>query len=287
MKKSILLLLLALTVLSGNSQSFTASNIQQPTCFGACNGSVTFTTNSANGPYTAVFSNSASCPNSTVSSSGASSITVTGICACASDYTVSIYSGTIIAGVNYVQFPNYATAPLTVSVPTLVAASCATCCTGKAYVTWSGGNTSFTNSPPSFILDGSPTTSYSPTQNLCAGSHTICVKDSSQCVACKVFTITTNITTGITQLQEANTFNLFPNPVLEVLTIEMNENNIVERTVVTDFSGRIVLISDGEGSISQQTNINVQGLEAGMYYIEVYTAENTSPLRKRFVKKPL
>lgn len=284
MKQFLLLLLFSLTVFTSNSQSFTASNIQQPTCFGACNGSVTFTTASANGPYTAVFSNSASCPNSTVSSSGASSITITNICACNSDYTVSIYTGTIIAGVNYVQFPNYATAPLTVSVPSLVAASCATCCNGKAYVTWSGGNTSFTNTPPSFILDGSPTTSYSPTQNLCAGSHTICVKDSSQCVACKVFTITNNISTGIEALSEQVAFHLFPNPVSEVLTIQTSENTDVEKIVIRDLSGRIILTSEGDQTVSQKAELDVRALEPGMYYVEVYAAKTGHNMRKRFVK---
>ncbi|MBA3662625.1 MAG: T9SS type A sorting domain-containing protein [Bacteroidetes bacterium] len=269
-----------------SAQSFNQSNIQQPTCFGACNGSVTFTTANSQGPYTAVLSNTASCPNSTLSSSSSTAITISGICACASNYTVSIYTGSIIAGVNYVQFPNYATAPLVVSVPTVVAASCATCCNGSAYITWTGGNTTFTNNPPSLKIDGVTITAYNPANNLCVGSHTVCAKDSSQCVACKTFSISYNVTTGIVfgAPEIKNHVTIFPNPVSTELTIDAGKDVTITRALVIDLMGREVIKEtfgiNGQGKVQ----VNVSSLPEGLYYVEVY-AENRNIYRKRFAKK--
>lgn len=268
-----------------NAQGFGQSNIQQPTCFGNCNGSVTFTTSSANGPFTAVVTNTASCPNSTTSTSSSTAITITNVCACSSVYTVSIYTGTIIAGVNYVQFPNYATAPLTVSAYSIMAANCSTCCNGSAYLGWTGGNTTFSNNPPSFTIDGIATSSYAPAPNLCVGSHTVCGKDSSQCVACKVFNVPLNPAAGI-KTNELNThISLFPNPVSTDLTIETNEGGSITKAVILDPTGRAVLSNQFDLSPQSKIQINVSGLSEGLYYVEVYGTESRSLHRTRFVKK--
>lgn len=283
-KFTVLTLFLSVSTLL-NAQNFSASNIQQPTCFGACDGSVTFTTSSVTGPFTAILTNSASCPNSTVSSSTSSAITISSVCACASDYTVSIYTGTILAGVNYVQFPNYATAPLTVQASTITPASCSTCCDGQAYITWSGGNTTFTNNPPSLTLDGVSTTSYSPTQPLCVGSHTICAKDSSQCVACKVFTVSYNITTGIEENEKPEQFILYPNPAATELTIEVGSGASVNKAVIYDLTGRIVLEYFYDITPQNKVELNVSALSAGLYYVEVSGINAQSIKRSRFAKK--
>ncbi|MGZ4099375.1 MAG: T9SS type A sorting domain-containing protein [Bacteroidia bacterium] len=273
---------------SFNAQSFNPSNIQQPTCYGACDGSVTFTTAANQGPYTAVLSNTASCPNSTVSSSTSSAITISNICACASDYTVSIYTGTIIAGVNYIQFPNYATAPLVVSVSSVVAATCPTCCNGGAYITWSGGNTTFTNTPPAFKIDGVTITAYSPAQNLCVGSHTVCAKDSSQCIACKTFSVSYSINTGIQQTVPPlvkNHITIFPNPVSTDLTIEAGKEGSITRALVIDPMGRVMQEYQVDITPQNKMHINVSSLPEGLYYIEVYGTVNQSVHRSRVAKK--
>lgn len=268
------------------SQGFNQSNIQQPTCFGACDGSVTFTTSANQGPYTAVVTNSSSCPNSTTSTSSSSAITISNVCACSSAYTVSIYTGTIIAGVNYVQFPNYATAPLTVSVPSINAASCSTCCNGSAYFTWSGGNTTFSNTPPVFTVDGVPTSSYSPAPNLCAGSHTVCAKDSSNCVACKVFSVSVNTATGVkpVAVEKTSHISLFPNPVSTDLTVEVS-NGTIEKVTILDLLGRKVMTVLSDIAPSPKMEINVSSLPEGMYYAEVYGSSGRTIQRARFTKK--
>jgi hypothetical protein len=279
-----LLFLLAANLLK--SQGFNASNIQQPTCFGACDGSVTFTTSANQGPYTAVVTNSASCPNSTLSSSSASAITLMSVCACSSPYTVTIYTGTIIAGVNYVQFPNYASAPLTVSVPSVSAASCSGCCTGSAYISWSGGNTGFSNNPPAFTIDGMAITSYSPAANLCAGSHTVCAIDSSNCVACKVFSVSYNVSTGIKQQSFANThINLYPNPVSTDLTVETGKGGAIEKAYIFDLLGRKVFEYSFDITPQEKIEVNVSSLPQGLYFVEVYGTSGRSVHRARFTKK--
>ncbi|MCW3077851.1 MAG: C-terminal target protein [Bacteroidetes bacterium] len=283
--KIIFFLIFFAAVQYSKAQGFGQSNIQQPTCFGTCNGSVTFTTSGANGPFTAVVTNSSSCPNSTTSTSSSTAITITNVCACSSVYTVSIYTGTIIAGVNYVQFPNYASAPLTVSAYSIMAANCPTCCNGSAYLGWTGGNTTFSNNPPSFTIDGVATSSYAPAPNLCVGSHTVCAKDSSQCVACKVFSVSYNPAAGI----KVNTLNshisLFPNPVSTDLTIETNEGGAIAKAIIIDPTGRIVLYNQFDISPQNKIQINVSSLSEGLYYIEVYGVQGRSVHRTRFVKK--
>jgi hypothetical protein len=266
------------------SQGFNQSNIQQPTCFGACDGSVTFTTSANQGPYNAVVSNSASCPNSTMSASSSSAITISNVCACSSVYTVTIYTGTIIAGVNYVQFPNYSTAPLVVSVPSVAAASCSGCCTGSAYITWSGGNTTFSNTPPAFTIDGIPTSSYSPAPNLCPGSHTVCAKDSSNCVACKTFSVGYNVATGIKQNIESTHISLYPNPVSTDLTIEAG-NGMIEKIIIIDPLGRKVMEVHSDITAREKVEINVSALAEGLYYAEIYGPSTRTVHRARFTKK--
>lgn len=265
------------------AQNFGISNIQQPTCFGACDGSITYTTSSLTGPFNAVLTNSASCSNSTLSSSSATAITISNICACASDYTISIYSGTIIAGVDYVQFPNFANAPLSVVATSIIAASCATCCNGQAYISWNGGNTTFSNTPPAFTLDGTPTTSYSPTQPLCVGQHTICATDSSQCTACKVFSVSFNLTTGVTAEEKSELMAVYPNPAVNDLTVEASEGNALIQALIYDLTGRIVYMSKYEIP-ETRILIFVGDLTPGLYYLEVTGQNKQSVKRIRFVK---
>jgi len=281
MPRFLQLLILTLFFGSATAQNFSQSNIQQPTCFGACDGSITFTTSSVTGPFTAVLTNSASCPNSTISSSTNNAITISNVCACASDYTVSIYSGTIIVGQNYAQFPNFASAPLTVVANSITAATCATCCNGQAYISWTGGNTTFTNNPPAFTMDGASITSYSPATGLCSGSHTVCATDSSNCTACKVFSVGISVPTEITENNSTSNIMVFPNPAQSQLTVESN-GAFISKAFIIDLTGRKILEFNCDTNPENQIQLNVSDLSDGIYYIEVYATQSVQ--RKRFVK---
>ncbi|MCE3228864.1 MAG: Secretion system C-terminal sorting domain [Bacteroidetes bacterium] len=264
------------------AQTFSASNVQQPTCFGSCNGSVTFTTASATGPFNMVMTNSLSCPNSTISSSTNSAITISSVCPCASDYTVSIFTGTVLVGVDYVQFPVTSTTALNVTASTVVAATCSSCCTGSVYVNWSGGNTQV--SSPTITIDGAPTASYSPAVGLCPGPHTLCATDAASCTTCTGFTVTAQPPTGISENTIDNNLTIFPNPASSEITLQVTQGTEISLVRILDLSGRN--ISEHSVSYLRNVKLDISKLTNGLYYLEVY-GQNNSIQRNKFVKTSL
>lgn len=98
------------------------------------------------------------------------------------------------------------------------------------------------------------------TEDLCS--------DTSSCVA---FT-----TISIDEFSK-NGFNIYPNPVLDELFIDYNNEQIINVTIL-DYSGRVVLKNKGYND-----SINVTELKSGTYYIQLQTANGI--VIKRFVKK--
>lgn len=286
MKKSIISFIFCSFISLINAQSFNQSFLKITTCFGDCDGVVTFTTSSATGPFTGMIStNGTACPTSTAQSSTASSITFSNICACDSTYYVSIFSGTVLVGNQFFQMPKYATAPLTVGVSSISPATCSSCCNGSAYVTWSGGNTSFTNSPPSFSVDGTAITAYNPATGLCQGTHTICAKDSSNCIACKGFSVGFINDVGIRD-QEIKTFevNLYPNPASQILTIESDDITTFTKLLVYDIVGKIILEKPLTDQNSERLSLDLSDLKEGLYYVEIHTNSGAIQ-RKKVIKR--
>lgn len=79
---------------------------------------------------------------------------------------------------------------------------------------------------------------------------------------------------------QSNTFNVFPNPVADVLNINSSLLSI-KSINVTDINGRIVKqISELNKQISE---INVSDLNAGIYFVTMNTEEGSSV--KKFIKK--
>ncbi|MCL2597488.1 MAG: T9SS type A sorting domain-containing protein, partial [Paludibacter sp.] len=86
-----------------------------------------------------------------------------------------------------------------------------------------------------------------------------------------------SITTGIEQVNmDAGELKIYPNPVKDELTIENGELTI-ENVVITDLSGRIVMVV-GAGSVGAGVKpapttggaiINVSALPSGVYFIKV------------------
>jgi len=102
-------LLIFFTLSAGviNAQNFTTASSSPPKCFGECNGTITFTTSSVNGPFTASLSNNGGCPNVITQTSSVNSITIDGICACPGNYTCSIFNPSMtIVGSMVFQFLN-------------------------------------------------------------------------------------------------------------------------------------------------------------------------------------
>jgi hypothetical protein len=222
--------------------------------------------------------NSASCANSTLSSSSSSAITVMSVCPCSSDYTVSIFTGTVLVGVDYVQFPITSTAALSVNVSSVNPVNCTGCCNGSAYVTWSGGNTQINS--PTMAINGMTVASYTPATGLCQGSHTVCATDASGCTACSVFSVGFQTATSIAENQTATEIALFPNPALSEITLTLNTENTSVITVY-DLQGRTIIHREIVGS---SVKLDIGDLDNGIYLLEVSDSQHHPPLRKKFIK---
>jgi len=73
-----------------------------------------------------------------------------------------------------------------------------------------------------------------------------------------------------------NAFVLYPNPVKDILHIENEKNIAINRIVISDLSGKIVLQKDNS------KEINVEFLQNGLYILQIQSESNIS--QKKFIK---
>jgi hypothetical protein len=71
--------------------------------------------------------------------------------------------------------------------------------------------------------------------------------------------------------------SLYPNPANSLLNIMTNNNTVLDKTVVTDLTGKILIVQ------TQNTNqINVENLSNGIYIIEAFSGDEKTV--KKFIK---
>jgi hypothetical protein len=74
------------------------------------------------------------------------------------------------------------------------------------------------------------------------------------------------------------TISVFPNPTKDVLTIQNTSNNTIDKVIVTDISGKIILQQN------QNTNqVDVQNLAKGMYILQAFSGKEK--FTSKFVKE--
>jgi hypothetical protein len=71
---------------------------------------------------------------------------------------------------------------------------------------------------------------------------------------------------------------IFPNPVTNVLTLQLENSCIIDRISISDFSGKIILTQT-----QNTTEINIENLAQGIYILEVYSLEEK--YTRKFVKE--
>ncbi len=269
--------------ISAKAQNFVLSSMEQPKCFNACDGTAIFTSTTATGPFTAVMANSSSCPNSTVQSSSGNTITLSNICACATDYTVSFYnSSMVLVGYEFLQVPITSTAPLVVTTPTIVPAVCPTCCEGKVYIEWTGGYIPSPNTPTVLIDGNNVGLATFPNASVCVGSHTVCVEDLAGCVACTTFSMGYSINVGVDETDYTNSVMVYPNPTNGKITVEMKKNSGVTSIEILDIHGRSLLnapVNSDEDSLQ----LDMSFFNNGVYICQLHT--NSGILRRTRIIK--
>jgi hypothetical protein len=275
MKK--LLLLFLIVAGSAGAQSFVQNSISFPTCFGVCDGTVVLSTTTTAGPFTAVISNSSGCTNSTVQSSTGNTITIGGLCTCASDYSINIYnSSMVLVGFEVLQVPITATSALVLQTPTVSQTSCGPCCDATVEINFSGGYTP--SSTHSVTLDGIGQATFTPISNVCAGQHTVCVKDQADCIVCNTFTIG-SITDVKTNSVEDLNFTMYPNPASDKLMISFSSSGEIK---MMDLDGKIVFSQKLEASSQKQQELELRSIPAGIYVMEFRGSAGSA--RQKLVK---
>lgn len=81
---------------------------------------------------------------------------------------------------------------------------------------------------------------------------------------------------GVSNLNTSSNFNIYPNPVQNILHIESESSQI--QVAIIDLSGQVVL----EHELVSQKQINLEKLPKGVYFIQITDMEKTKILR--FVK---
>jgi hypothetical protein len=94
----------------------------------------------------------------------------------------------------------------------------------------------------------------------------------------KAVSLLPGITTGLNGLNNFS-FLVFPNPANDFLTI-YSENNLNSMIYITDLLGKKLITAN---VTETHTNININGLNKGTYFVEVRSGEEVG--RKRFVKQ--
>ncbi len=76
-------------------------------------------------------------------------------------------------------------------------------------------------------------------------------------------------------------FNIYPNPVTNILTVTNSENITIKELTVYDVNGKT--IKEQKGSFEKEHTLNVDNLSAGTYLLHIKTDSGTAV--KSFIKK--
>ena len=100
-------------------------------------------------------------------------------------------------------------------------------------------------------------------------------------------TFTTTLSVGIAEIQTIAGVNLYPNPVSQEATIDVNLNEATNVSVfVYDITGKVVAnVFDGQMNAGMTTlKVDVSNLDAGIYYTAIVSNNAKKTLKMVVVK---
>jgi len=214
-------------------------------CFGESNGSVQVTAGGGNSPYSYVWSNTST------------SATVTGLAA--GTYTVTVLdshncSTTSSASVNQ---------PTQLTADTSSTAANNGQSNGTATVTPAGGTQPYT---VSWSNGGSGQT----ITGLAGGTYTATVTDLNGCQLTR--TVVVQVSVGIANISNDLSFTVYPNPANNYVLVEFTKVNNATVLNIKNVLGQTVITQQ---VTSQQTQVDLGTLAAGVYTVEVVAGEKT------------
>lgn len=152
-------------------------------------------------------------------------------------------------------------------------ASCQTCSNGSAGITATGGTPPF-----AFLWSNGATTQTA--DSLTAGTYYVTVTDDNGCE--RIDTVIIDFDSGINSFTiHPSQFTIFPNPVSEELTIQLNSSCTDCKLEITNTIG-VKIIS--QEIISPITQLNIKSLPSGIYFIKLQTQSGETQVKK-FVKQ--
>jgi PKD repeat protein len=122
-------------------------------------------------------------------------------------------------------------------------------------------------------INPNPTVTYAT-----AGTYGVCLQCNGQpssCVQCINITVPSNTigTTGIENIQKESGITIYPNPSIEIITIETDNINLNSNYVILNSIGQQVL----SGQLtSKKHTIDISGLSAGAYVLQIGDVEKRS-----------
>ncbi|MEM7102504.1 MAG: T9SS type A sorting domain-containing protein [Bacteroidota bacterium] len=221
-----------------------AEEDQSVLCNGESNGQATVSLTGGTAPFTYAWDNGETDPTATGLNSGLHAVTVVDINGCTENTTVEI------------------TAP-----ETLIASIVSTDDTG------SGNGTAavipFGGTPPySYEWDTDPVQTDSLITGLDAGLYTATLTDANGCTV--VESVEVFLLIGVDNLAEVSSFDIFPNPVQDILNIDIKLHDLHNvRTEIYDDTGRLIEEVADEGLLERLYQLDVGGYAAGVYLVKL------------------
>jgi hypothetical protein len=260
MKKILLFIVFACAPFFLNAVCTAQVTTTQVTCYNGCNGTATVTPSGGTPPYTYLWG-----------PGGQTTQTVNGLCA--GNYSVNIIDS---VGCSATLFFNITQPTQILPAYTTQAATCSTCCDGSATANPTGGNAPYTYS---WFPSGNTNATES---NLCPGTYSFTVTDSSGCIVGSLFTIANSM--GIHDPGAIENLSVYPSPANQSVTVNGTFANPTSAEIsVCNLPGEIVFVKALSSSARLNETIRIAELPDGIYFITVKTASGTSV--QKFVKQ--
>lgn len=85
-------------------------------------------------------------------------------------------------------------------------------------------------------------------------------------------------TLSVAQNEVASKITIYPNPVTAVLTVKLENGCVLDKIIITDLSGKVIITK-----IQNTATINIDNLPIGMYIIEAYSGDKK--IQSKFIKQ--
>lgn len=255
-----------------NAQTVSITSYYEASCFGSCDGIVTFSISSATGPYSVSITNTA-CSTPTISQFTSNTYTISNLCPCSALYTFDFYdvNNSLIGTQGVRMLTSDAMSAFATSSPI----SCSGACNATATVYAFSGLSPYTYTWYPTGMNGPVASS------LCAGSYTIVAKDQWGCMVATTLIITnpTNPCVGIEEFYLQGEISIYPNPASNFLFI-LNEHYFEKESEIeiTNSLGQLVLKSE------YKNEIDVSQLSQGCYVLKI-SMPDKQQFHSKFIKE--